>query len=180
MNAIVIAPGESLTLEQCEAVRGCGTVIAVGDAYRLAPWCDAIAANDRAWWRERPEAWELPCKKYSAMKLEGIEQIERNDFVSSGSSSGVLGLWLAKLLGATRILMIGFDNKGTHFFGPHTGKLKNTVPGRFKVFEHQFVHLRNHFKIEKVQAKNATPGTALEAIEKTTLEEGLQWLKQST
>lgn len=179
LTAIVIAPGESLTQEQCDATRGYGLTVAVSDAYKLAPWCDAIAANDRAWWRERPDAKAMTCAKYSACSIEGVTQVERTDFVGTGSSSGVLGLWIAKFLGATRILMIGFDNKGAHFFGPHTGSLKNTPAGRFKVFDHQFAHLRNYFKIVNVEARNATPDTALNAIQKTTLAEGLEWLRPS-
>lgn len=178
MNAIVIAPGESLTQEQCDAVRGAGLIVAVADAFRLAPWCDALAATDRAWWRERPEAMAMPCRKFSPCKIEELEHVS-NEFISTQSASGVLGLWVAKMLGALRILMIGFDNRGTHFFGPHTGKLKNTNEYRFKMFEHQFVHLRNHFKIEKIDCRNATPDTALRAFERTTLEEGLEWLRKS-
>jgi hypothetical protein len=176
MNAVLIAPGESLTQEQCDTVRGAGVTIAVGDAYKLAPWCDAIAATDRAWWSARPDAMAMPCKKFSPCKIEGIEQVT-NEFVGTQSSSGVLGLWVAKMLGAAKVLMIGFDNRGTHFFGAHVGKLKNTPPHRFKTFEHQFVHLRNHFKIVKIAVRNATPGTALQAFEKATLTEGLAWLK---
>lgn len=178
MNAVVIAPGQSLTQEQCDATRGADLTIAVSDAYKLAPWCDALAATDRKWWRARPDALAMTCRKFSPCKIEELEHVS-NEFISTQSASGVLGLWVAKMLGAVRILMIGFDNHGTHFFGPHTGELKNTDPFRFKTFGHQFTHLRNHFKIEKVGCKNATPGTALEAFECCTLEEGMAWLQPS-
>ncbi len=177
MNAVIIAPGESLTQEQCDAVRGVAPCIAIGDAYRLAPWCDAIVATDRAWWRERPEAKAMRCRRFSAAKVEDVEHMA-GEFVSTQSSSGALGLVVAEQhFGMRRGLMIGFDNRGTHFFGPHTGKLKNTDALRFKTFGHQFTHLRNHFRLVGIEVKNATPGTALTAFKTCTLEEGLAWLK---
>ncbi len=176
MNAVVIAPGESLTQEQCDAARSVGFTVAVSDAYRLAPWCDALAATDRAWWRARPEAMAMDCKKFSPCTIEGVERVT-GEIIGTHSASGVLGLWVAAMLGAVKILMIGFDNRGAHFFGPHTGALKNTAPGRFKTFEHQFVHLRNYFKIHNVCVMNATPGTSLTAFKTCTLEEGLEWQK---
>jgi hypothetical protein len=72
MNAIVIASGESLTQEQCDATRGCGLTIAVSDAYKLVPWCDALVSTDRAWWKNRPEAMQVACRKFSVHEIEGI------------------------------------------------------------------------------------------------------------
>lgn len=180
MNAIVIAPGESLTREQCDAVVGAGLIVAVCDAYRMIEHCYAICATDRAWWRARTEVMSLPCRKFSVHEMDGIERVERNDHIGTDSSSGVLGLWVAKLLGAKRILMLGFDNRGGHFFGPYVPPLKNTAPHRFATFAHQFTHLRNRFKLDGIECINCTPGTALEAFPKLTLEEGLEWISSKS
>lgn len=180
MNAIVIASGESLTREQCDAVAGAGLIVAVSDAYLFASNCDALCATDRAWWRARPEVMELPCRKFSVHEMEGVELVARNDHIGTDSSSGVLGLWVAKMLGAVRILMLGFDNRGGHFFGQHVPPLKNTAPHRFKTFAFQFIHLRNRFKIDGIECINCTPGTALDAFPTATLQEGLEWISSKS
>jgi hypothetical protein len=176
MNVIVIASGQSLTREQCEATRGAGYTIAVGDAYRLTTWCDAIVSTDRAWWRKRPDAMAMACRKFCMHSFEGTEHAAACDSLAYGSSSGVLGLWVARMLGASRILMLGFDNHGTHFFGPHVD-LKNTSPQRFKEFADQFYLMRGHLKLGGVRVLNCTPGTALDMFPKASLSEGLKWLQ---
>jgi hypothetical protein len=72
--------------------------------------------------------------------------------------------------------MLGFDNKGTHFFGPHEAPLKNTQPHRFKTFAAQFGHLANRFKMERIEVLNCTPDTALDKFPIAILAEGLEWL----
>jgi hypothetical protein len=173
---IVLAPGQSLAADVVDRVRGIAPVIAVTEAFKIAPWCEVLVANDRSWWAARPEAKELPCTKYSTRRIEGVEQIESNATITGGSSSGVLALWVAMTLGAKRILMLGFDNKGTHFNGPYEGKLQNTQPVRFAVFECQFRELAVLLKKSGVDVVNCTPGTALKAFRTAPLDEGLAWL----
>jgi hypothetical protein len=42
-------------------------------------------------------------------------------------NSGVLALECAKRFGATRILLLGYDMRGSHFFGPYANGLRNTT-----------------------------------------------------
>jgi hypothetical protein len=175
-SVVVIAPGESLTEADCDLARAAAPVIAVTEAYKLAPWCDVLVANDRAWWAERPDARALSCPKYSTRRIEGVEQIDGSEIVTGGSSSGVLALWVSARLGAKRILLLGFDNKGTHFCGPYKGRLTNTHPTRFAVFEQQFRELGKAFQKTGVEVRNCTPETALKAFPLMNLEEGLVWL----
>jgi hypothetical protein len=181
MKAIVVAPGESLTAEDCAHLYSANAdcMIAVSDAFRLLPHIDALVSNDRAWWDARPEARSRICRKFSTRKMEGIEQIQTNDFVSNGSSSGVLAMWVARELGAKKILMVGFDNQGSHFFGAHTGNLKNTTESRYKAFQHQFEHLWSRFRMDGIDVRNATPGTALKVFPILSLDEGIEWLSLS-
>jgi hypothetical protein len=178
VNAIILAPGESLTQPQCESVRGQGYVIAVCDAYRLAPWCDAIVANDSAWWGARPDAMASGCRKFSTRRVQGVEQIAANDLVSGGSSSGALAMWVARKLSAERIVMLGFDHRGSHFFGPHTGQLKNTPACRWPIFTGQFKRLSYQLCGDRIEVLNCTPDSALDVFPKATLADGLAWLAQ--
>jgi len=51
MIVAVLATGPSLTLEQCDQLRGRCKVVAISDAIRLAPWADALVSADTDWWR---------------------------------------------------------------------------------------------------------------------------------
>ena len=62
-------------------------------------------------------------------------------------NSGVLSLECAKRQGAKRILLLGFDMRGSHFFGPYTNGLSNTTEAK----------RRNHLKQYEAWGK-ANPG----------------------
>ena len=49
-TVVVIATGPSLTAEDVDYCRGKARVIAINDAYTLAPWADALYATDAKWW----------------------------------------------------------------------------------------------------------------------------------
>lgn len=48
----VIGGGASGTVEEIEKLRGRVRVLCINDAYRLAPWADAVYAADIAWWAQ--------------------------------------------------------------------------------------------------------------------------------
>lgn len=163
----VIATGPSLTAEQVEKVRGLRT-IAVSDAYKLAPWAEALVSVDKAWWLHHQP--EFAGKRYSLMPVPGMET-ERITGMTADTNSGLRGIERAVLEGATRVLLLGFDLGGTHFFGPHPDRLKNTPPHRFEVFKKQFAG----YQPRGVQIINCTPGSALKCYPAMTLEEALSW-----
>jgi len=82
----------------------------------------------------------------------------------AGSNSGLLGLRVAELLGPDRILLLGFDMKGSHFFGPHPAPLENTPSHRFAVFRRQFDAYQSPLPII-----NCTPNSALTCFPKSEL-----------
>lgn len=47
---VCVATGSSLTLSDVEQLRGRARVLVINDAYRFAPWADAIYAADLKWW----------------------------------------------------------------------------------------------------------------------------------
>lgn len=143
-------------------------MIVVSDAWRLAPWADALASSDAAWWKANPDALEFPGEKYGAMpdfqKVEGVARFG----TSSGTNSGLLGCMVSQSLGATKVLLCGFDMHSSHFFGPHK-VLKNTTPARFEIFKRQF----SQYKPAGVDIVNCTPNSALKAYRIGKLEEEL-------
>lgn len=151
----VLATGPSMSQELADFVRGKCRAVAVSDAYGLAPWADALVSNDAAWWKAHPEALAFAGRKFCAAHLPGTERIRAQAPFMYGVNSGLQGMRVAELLGATSILLLGFDLRGSHFFGPHPAPLRNTSPERFRVHIRQFDHWRG------CQVINCTPGSAL-------------------
>lgn len=170
-TAAILATGESMSPAVADSVVNCDVVIAVNDSYRLAPWADALAANDAAWWLAHPEAYRFAGRKFSANEILGVERVVSPGQLSSSSSSGVLAMEVALIFGANRILLLGFDMRGSHWFGSHPAPLKNTDPARFEIFKARMRDWgRAHGGVEVV---NCTPGSALECFERKTLGEAL-------
>jgi hypothetical protein len=156
----VLATGPSMSETVARSVMLRCNVVAVSDAYRLAPWADALASCDAAWWRNNPDAMQFAGRKFTlAPDYQGMPELERITGLASGTNSGLFALHVAVKLGATRILMLGFDMRGSHYFGPHQKPLKNTTADRYRVFQEQFAR----FKPRGVKILNCTPGSALTA-----------------
>lgn len=165
----LIAPGPSACAEQAERVRHLN-VGAVGCAYQLAPWANFIAAADRSWWVKYPDVSVLSGRKFTMSAFPNAEKVTIS-YLGSVCNSGVLALEVAKNLGATRILLLGYDMKGSHFFGKYTNGLRNTTP----------LQRSNHFKQyeqwartnKAVEVINCTQGSALTCFPKASLDEVL-------
>lgn len=172
----ILATGPSLTVEQVEIVRGRCGVIAVSDAYRLAPWADALASQDKAWWKHHPEALEFEGRKFIGVPpdlIKGVEQADTTGLISSGTNSGLMACHVAVTkFGATRLLLLGLDmhaENGAHFFGPHPAPLKNTRSDRFLVMRQQFADWPH----KGVEVINCTPDSALTCFPVARLEDVL-------
>lgn len=165
---IVLATGPSMSQAVADSVRGRGKVIAVSDAYRLAPWADALASTDAAWWRHHKP--EFAGRRFSAVNVEGVERLPT---MPDGLNSGALAVAVARHLGATRIVLLGFDGHGTHYFGEHPEPLKNTTEQRRAI--HMLQHDREAQACRRagVQVWNCTPGTAIKSYLVASLEDVL-------
>lgn len=155
----ILATGQSLTQEDVEYVRGKCRVIAVSNAYTLAPWADALVSNDARWWKAHPEAFEFAGRRFCYEWVDRrVERIKGRHNFRYGINSGLRGALIANdLFRATRILLLGFDMHGTHYFGPHThAKLKNTDANRFAIHIKQFDHW------DGCEVTNCTPNSALQ------------------
>lgn len=161
----VLCTGPSLSQAIADSVRHL-RVIAVNGAYVLAPWAEALAANDVRWWSRYPEAKRFAGRKFSASRIRGVEQMTS---VSTSLCSGVLGLEAAKRMGATRIYLFGVDGRGSHFFGTYTNGLTNSSPKQFAKHAAQFKHWGRVNRA--VEVINATPGSALRCFPFGSIEE---------
>jgi hypothetical protein len=163
----ILATGASMSQSVADSVRGRCKVIAVSDAYRLAPWADAMVSSDPQWWRANPDALQFQGCKYRAKRQEDVAGV-LGVSAPSGSNSGLLALVVAEMLGATKALLLGYDMGGTHFFGPHTKGLANTTASRFETFKKQFTRWQT-----KIEVVNCTNGSALHCYRFSTVEREL-------
>jgi hypothetical protein len=175
MIFVLLAPGPSLSQALADSVRGFRVGV-LTSAYPLAPWAEFLAATDAGFWRKYPEAKDFAGAKYSAAKVgDEVAQVT-TPHVGLSSSSGVLGLEVAKQRGATRILLLGFDHRGTHFFGPYKNGLRNTPERRRLEHEQQFAQWGRVNK--DIEVWNCTEGSALKCFPMARLENELDCLDE--
>lgn len=164
----VLASGPSMSQAVADSVRGRCRVAAVSNTWRLAPWADVLVSSDAAWWSAHPEATQFAGPKYGAMpewlEHEGVRRLPH-----TGSNSALLACRVAVELGATRVLLLGLDLRGDHFFGRHAPPLFNPGPDQFARFRRQFAT----FRPEGVEILNCTAGSALDCYPFSTIEEAL-------
>ena len=118
-------------------------------------------------------------RRFSHGSAEGTERLPY--CVPSGTNSGALAIKVARHLGAKRILLLGYDGHGTHFFGPHPEqrrglfKLNNTTDKR------RHIHILQHRQEAEecaragVEVWNCSPGTAIPHYPIAQLSEALTW-----
>jgi hypothetical protein len=163
----VLATGPSMSQALADYVRNKCRVIAVSDAYKLAPWADALVSNDSAWWREHKDAMKFAGRKFCGTSYQQLERLHADGNFTGGTNSGLQAMRAAQLMGATKILLLGFDMRGTHYFGKHPAPLRNTTSNRFKV------HLAQFRKWKGCPVINCTPNSALKQFQQSTIEKEL-------
>lgn len=190
---VVAASGPSLTPEVARAVRG-QRVIAVNDAYRLLPFADVLYACDSAWWRAHKGVPGFAGERWTSQGTAGrvrhndksdiaplyrLNLIEGRDgegfstdpaVIHYGSNSGFQAVNLSIAWGATRIILVGFDMHGTHFFGKHPRGLRNTT--NYTNFIRAFQKASRQLP-PGVEILNATPGSALRCFPMVSLHDAL-------
>jgi hypothetical protein len=180
---VCLATGPSLTKADaayCET--RAGVTIAINDAYRLAPWANVLYACDAKWWRWHKGVPTFTGLKYAleagAGRWPGVQVLHNTGRVGletrayglrTGSNSGYQAINLARHLGARRILLLGYDMRGGHFFGQHPD---GTAPP-FAVCLSHFHSLVKPLAAEGIEVLNCSRHTALEAFPRVPLEEAL-------
>lgn len=141
-----------------------------------------LYAADTGWWRyHRNEALKfaglmVTCNssvEFKAVKLlkqTGVEGFDHSpDSIKTGGNSGYQAVHVALHTKAARILLLGFDMGGDHFFGKHPKPLRNTEPNTFRIWCERFVKLKDR----GAEIINCTPGSALTCFPKMELEAAL-------
>jgi hypothetical protein len=174
-EAVCIASGSSLTIEDCEKVRiwreerDSRRVFVVNTTYQIASWADYLYANDKAWWNLHKEqvATEFKGECLAPMQLEGTTMVTK-----IVNNSGAATLFTASLMGAERIIMLGYDCKKTngmaHWHGDHPKPLGNAVS--MDKWAALFLKVSAHIKCQVI---NASRETALDMFERANLEDAL-------
>jgi hypothetical protein len=193
-TVVCMASGPSLRFYQT-MVTGQWKVIAVNDAYKLAPWADILYACDRQWWE-----WHSGCPEFKGYKLQhrhreedkphstrlepypGIDCIVSDgtsgfsntmDTIRTGGNSGYQALHMAIQLGAARIILLGYDMKPqvdkSHFFGEHPNG--RGADYRYEKWIKEFPALQTEAVNRGIKIYNCSPDSALECFEKIDIDE---------
>lgn len=178
----ILATGASLTQDQVDAVRGL-PVIAINDAFRLAPWAAMLYAADTQWWRvnaqDALQFQGLKVTAHESCEFKAVQLLRRTGTegfdedprcLRTGGNSGYQALHVALHAGAARILLLGYDMGGPHFFGRHRAPLRNTDPATFVTWMARFRALAGR----GAEVVNCTPGSALSCFPRMDLAEALE------
>ena len=149
-------------------------VWATNTTFRL--WCDAIYACDGHWWErhhEEARATGAECWTHSqrASETYGLNFIkgvpnpgfsENPNWVHEGRNSGYQMLNLVYLMGASRILMLGYDLRHaegkSHWHGDHGGGLQNPADKFLAECARNFDTIQ---QLEGCEILNCTPGSRI-------------------
>lgn len=179
-TVVCIASGPSLTVKAVDYCQGKARVIVINDNYQLAPWADMLYACDHQWWlwhygvpdfmglkvtQDKDAAEEFGLTWIPSKKGSGLS--ENPEYIHQGRNSGYQAINIAHLMGASRVLLLGYDmhtveGQSPRWFGHHPNQL---VPDYRDYIEH-FNTIANQGAVEVI---NCTPGSAIECFEKRKL-----------
>lgn len=146
-TCVILCTGESAGRADLTAARRFPR-IAVNDGYILDPTAECLYAADARWWNWHGPAIakEFAGRKFASdpasaqrwgaefLELARLSGLSRTPgLIYTGGAvgnSGAQAINLAYLLGARRIVLVGMDMGGAHFFGEHPKEVR--VPSGFK------------------------------------------------
>ena len=191
-SVAIVASGASVEPKQVACLKNRMRVIAIKKNIELAPFADVVYGCDGPWWRS---VQFLP--KFTGLKLSfeptvcnaetGIAKVEIPDkhgdrllfdrvgVVGSGGNSGFQALNLAAQFGAARILLIGFDMQGEHWYGRNNwGQSNNPGPWNFPRWIAAFRNASVELMARNVDVVNASPISQIKGFRKQSVEETLR------
>jgi hypothetical protein len=159
-------------------------VIAINDSYQLAPWADYHYFCDKKWhdWHKDRADYQA----YTGQRITQDDVIEPGiwkvagkagkglsdspDLIHYGQNSGYQALNIAWLMGARRILLLGYDmkfaaNGASHWFGDHPDKIRSNYPSWLTGFSQAAEQLH----AAGVEVINCSPDTALICFNRASL-----------
>ncbi len=178
----ILGGGPSLNDVDIDRLHGDGhRVIAVNKSFRLAEWADAMFFNDKGFFLgNRQRLLDFPGLKVSTCKAiinnaPGIKFVRRRNtpwglmrdpgFIGWNESSGAAAINLAMHLGATKLILFGYDMKRIGDYCNWDQVLeKKFAPKAFdpyKRFRAPFPRIAQDLRGMNIHCVNATPGSAL-------------------
>lgn len=187
-TVVCLASGPSLTQADVDRCRGVAKVIAIKDSIRMAAWAPVLYACDAKWWIAHPETKAYPGLKYGLevprdrpdvqiLRNTGDTGLERQpDGIKNGRNSGYQAINVAVHLGASRVILLGYDMRPAsdgqhHFFGAHS---YSTAAPPYQLFIERFETLPEGLRRAGVTVVNATQGSALPYFPLVSLDEALE------
>jgi hypothetical protein len=176
-----------------EFVRGKARVIAINASYAMAPWADVLYCADpnpfKWYWDRGPKGYERVAmrdfqgRKFSVTKSSGRWQgvtvlnqwreeglSTKPDRLCLGKNSGYQAINLAFLMGAKRIVLLGYDMAVSetgqeYFFGGHPDKKRSP----YRSFQDRFVTIVKPLAEAGVEVINCSRRTALDMFPRQSL-----------
>ena len=153
----------------------------------LAPWADCLYACDLRWWAKRsPSDAQFPglrltqdaaaAARHGAIYVRsetGVGLCREPMVVNQGLNSGYQALNLAYHLGASRVLLLGYDMQvqpdRSHFFGDYPVGSGLQVPSPYRDFVARFGPLARDLAAAGVEVVNCSTNTALECFRRGSI-----------
>lgn len=180
---VCLGAGPSLTPQDVDLCRGRGPVIAINGSYTMAPWAEVLYACDNKWWLWHKGAPTFPGLKFAldarARQWPGVTVLRNTGDsgleldptgLRTGRNSGYQAINLAVHLGATRVILLGYDMQGDHWHKPHPDGSRPP----FLICLKHFASLVAPLQAAGVEILNCTRRTALTAFPCVALDDALR------
>jgi hypothetical protein len=185
----VIASGPSLTRDDALLLKRHCVVIAVNNSIELLPEADVLYASDLRWWKNNRPIWEAFGGLRVTRQMERFSNPEHKIYklpysnssgvskaqLRLGRNSGHGALSLAYYLGASEVILLGFDlslKHGSHWHGPHQ-RGPNPTECSIRTWQGYFKQTARACRKLGFPVYNCSRQTELEGFERRTLEEVL-------
>jgi|SRR5690554_4736614 len=200
-TVVCLASGPSLTQEQVDQVEySYLPTIAINNTFKLAPWCDLVFACDIKWWYKYYEEVIETCWDAELWTIKGVGQhfhkktktlgptinevgftrtlgLGYNDKISHGGNSGYLAVNLAYLMGAKKIILVGYDHQHTdgktHWHGDHDKTYFAKNADDTQRWLNNFRILSRALQNEGIDLVNCSIETAITSCRRSTLDKEL-------
>jgi len=179
-------------------------VIGVNSAYQLGDWVDVLFFGEKRWYEKHEQALkDHPAWKVTVApqldKTSGLTYLEKDSYKKRGISitpdriawnlnSGAASISLAYHLGATRIILLGFDmglddDQDSHWFGRHY-EINGENLTKARYVESKYANFKRHIRAFPAVADdaqrlgltiiNASPNSKIEDLPKCSVSELLE------
>lgn len=184
---VCVGTGPSLIAADLATCRGGAHVLVVNDAYRLALWADVLLAVDAKWWDWHRGAPEFQGLKYTLQRHEtpwpGVVVLRATgqagldtdpSGLRTGGHGGYAAINLAYHLGASKIVLLGYDlcaasDGQHHYFGEHPDRTHPNYDVRRAAYASLYVALAERC----VALVNASRVTTIPDVPRQSLEDAL-------